>query len=115
MHELLGRYPPVFTQEPEGDWSVRFADFPGIVSGGETIDEALAQGLEALAGHIEALRQLGEPLPEPLREVRGVFQVRVPRSVHRALKRRAAEEGVSLNALVSAILSRETRQPDARA
>lgn len=43
----------------------RFLDFPGCVSAGSTPDEALAMGREALEGHIEAMEEAGEPIPEP--------------------------------------------------
>jgi len=49
----------------------------------------------------------GEPVPEPLSERRysGRFLVRVPPALHRALVTEAAEQGVSLNRLVSARLA----------
>lgn len=45
----------------------------------------------------------GEPVPEPLseRHYSGRFNVRVPESLHRRLVAEAAEEGVSLNRLIS--------------
>ena len=48
--------------------------------------------------------------PEPLAErtYSGRFLVRVPPETHRALAIKAAEEGVSLNRLVSARLANDT-------
>ena len=53
------------------------------------------------------MHSTGEPVPEPLadRAYSGKFMVRVPPETHRALAMRAAEEGVSLNRLVSARLA----------
>jgi len=50
----------------------------------------------------------GEPPPEPLsgRKFSGKFVVRVPPMVHRKLAIQAEEEGISLNRLVSAKLSK---------
>ena len=50
-----------------------------------------------------------EPPPEPMadRSYSGKFMVRVPPETHRALAIRAAEEGVSLNRLVSARLAND--------
>jgi predicted HicB family RNase H-like nuclease len=50
----------------------------------------------------------GEALPRPfaLRRFSGKFLVRVPPETHRRLAMEAAEEGVSLNRLASAKLSR---------
>ena len=40
-------------------------DFPGCVAVGETLDEAMHQGCEALAFHVEGLMGDGEPIPPP--------------------------------------------------
>ncbi len=48
-----------------GDWGVIFPDFPGCVSAGDTIDEALTMAMEALALHVGAMREDGDPVPEP--------------------------------------------------
>ena len=49
----------------------------------------------------------GETPPEPMadRAYSGRFVVRVPPETHRALAMKAAEEGVSLNRLISARLA----------
>ena len=56
--------------------------------------------VDDVVGDLEAS---GEPIPEPFAERRfsGKFNVRVPESRHRELVLAAAEEGVSLNRLVS--------------
>lgn len=46
-------------------YGVEFPDFPGLVSGGETLADALRLAQEALAFHIEGLGEDGEPIPEP--------------------------------------------------
>jgi len=53
------------------------------------------------------MRNNNEPPPAPIsgRSYSGKFVVRVPPEVHRELAMKAAEEGVSLNRLVSARLS----------
>jgi predicted RNase H-like HicB family nuclease len=54
------------------------------------------------------MKKNGEVPPAPLsgRAFSGKFIVRVPPAVHRELTMKAAEEGISLNRLVSAKLSR---------
>jgi predicted HicB family RNase H-like nuclease len=49
----------------------------------------------------------GEPIPQALADktYSGRFMVRVPALVHRALATEAAEQGVSINRLVSAKLA----------
>ncbi|RJQ13943.1 MAG: hypothetical protein C4560_13195 [Nitrospiraceae bacterium] len=44
---------------------VRFPDIPEILTGGSTIDEAIANAKEAFACHAEALEKQGEELPKP--------------------------------------------------
>ena len=46
-----------------GAYGISFPDFPGCVSGGATLDEALHRGRDTLATHIEAMLDEHEPLP----------------------------------------------------
>jgi predicted HicB family RNase H-like nuclease len=59
-------------------------------------------------GVVADMKEKGETPPEALaeRDYSGEFKVRVPPSVHRALVLAAAEEGVSVNRVVSARLAR---------
>ncbi len=49
----------------EGAFGISFPDFPGLASGGTTLDEAFARGREGLATHIEALLEDGEEIRAP--------------------------------------------------
>jgi antitoxin HicB len=52
--------------EPDG-YSVHVPALPGVVTSGETIEDALAMAREAIALHIEGLREDGREIPvEPL-------------------------------------------------
>lgn len=84
------------------------AEFPGLSHGDETPEAALA-GIRALvADVVQDMREKGEAVPEALadRDYSGVFKVRVPPSVHRALVLAAAEDGISVNRLVASRLAR---------
>ena len=62
-------------------------------------------GLRALVAEVvDDLLTSGETVPEPLaeRQYSGEFRLRIPPALHRALAIEAAEQGVSLNRLVSA-------------
>lgn len=61
----MRHYIGLIHKEADSDFGISFPDFPGCVSAGSTLDEALAMGREALAGHIEAMAEAGEPIPEP--------------------------------------------------
>ncbi|MCE5254373.1 MAG: type II toxin-antitoxin system HicB family antitoxin [Actinomycetia bacterium] len=101
---IPAEYEMAILPEEDGYFAVRFPDFPGIITGGPTPEEAVRNAREALQVTLEAMRDRKIPLPTPKRMFSGQFNIRVPRSLHRALVRSADEEGVSLNALVSHLL-----------
>ena len=66
------------------------------------------RGIRELVASVVAdrsARNLQSPAPLSKRRFSGVFKVRLPPDVHRNLAREAAEQGVSLNRLVSAKLA----------
>ena len=83
------------------------AEFPLLSWLEPTPDEAFSGIRRLVAEVIEDMLEDGETPPEPIadRTYSGNFMVRVPPETHRALALRAAEEGVSLNRLVSARLA----------
>ncbi len=54
-----------FIHRDDAGYGISFPDFPGCVSVGNTIDEAIRQGGEALAFHVEGLLEDGEAIPSP--------------------------------------------------
>jgi predicted RNase H-like HicB family nuclease len=58
-------YPAVIDKDADSDFGVAFSDFPGCVSAGTTLDEAVLGAHEALAGHVAAMVADADPLPEP--------------------------------------------------
>jgi len=101
---LAVEYEMTIIPEEDGYFAVRFPDFPGIITGGRTPEEAVHNAREALAATLEVMHDRKIPLPAPKRQFSGQFNVRVPHTLHRALVRSATEEGVSLNALVNQLL-----------
>lgn len=85
------------------------AEFPSLSWLASTPDEALSGIQRLVAACVADLRSNGEPVPEPIadRAYSGKFIVRVPPETHRALAVRAAEQGVSMNRLVSTRLAAE--------
>ena len=59
------RYVAFVHKEPDSIYGVSFPDFPGCVSAGETLDQALANASEALQGHVQMLEADGESVPLP--------------------------------------------------
>jgi antitoxin HicB len=95
------------SDEEGGGFLISFPDFSECISDGETIEEAIQNGLDALQETIAALQSLGLPVPEPDSggSYSGKFIQRVPKSIHQRLAMRAKQEGVSMNAMVNAILA----------
>lgn len=91
--------------EEGGGWLITFPDLPGCMSDGETPEEAIANGRDAITAWIEAVMASGRVVPTPGDAPSGKFITRVPRSVHARLSARAKQEGVSMNALVSTFLA----------
>jgi len=54
-----------FIHRDDAGYGVSFPDFPGCVSVGDNIDEAIRHGSEALAFHVEGLIDDGESIPRP--------------------------------------------------
>ncbi len=83
------------------------AEFPALSWLASTPEKALAGVRKLIADVVEDMQESGEAIPEPLSEKKfsGRFIVRVPPLVHRNLAVQAAEQGVSINRLVSAKLA----------
>ncbi|MEX0815470.1 MAG: type II toxin-antitoxin system HicB family antitoxin [Dongiaceae bacterium] len=58
-------YIALIRKDADSDFGVEFPDFPGCVTAGRDLDEALAFAREALELHIEGLLEDGGPLPAP--------------------------------------------------
>ncbi len=59
------RYVAFVHKEPDSVFGVSFPDFPGCISAGATLDEALANASEALQGHVKMLEADNETVPAP--------------------------------------------------
>ncbi|HRO25205.1 MAG TPA: toxin-antitoxin system HicB family antitoxin, partial [Promineifilum sp.] len=94
-------------EEDGGGYLISCPDFSECISDGETPEEAIRNGRDALEETIAALASLNMPIPEPGSggSYSGKFIQRVPRSLHARLALRAKQEGVSMNSLVTAILA----------
>lgn len=97
------------TAEEGGGYLIEFPDLPGCMSDGETIEEAIANGRDAKAAWIAAMREAGRPVPppsaDPAEGYSGKWQMRTPKTLHRRLAEQARREGVSLNTLAVTLLA----------
>ncbi len=95
------------TQDEGGGYLISFTDFSECIADGETPEEAIRNGLDALPETIAALEEMGLPVPEPASggSYSGKFMQRIPKSLHGRLALRAKQEGVSMNTLVTSFLA----------
>ena len=92
------------SKEEGGGYLVEYPDIPGCMSDGETIEEAIVNGREALRDCIDVFRESGRKLPKPGVEA-AQWRQRLPRTLYLKLTRQAASEGVSINSFVTAIIA----------
>jgi predicted RNase H-like HicB family nuclease len=58
------RYTVLFEPAPEGGYVVTCPALPGLVTEGDTLDDARAMAADAIRGYLESLQAEGLPLPE---------------------------------------------------
>jgi len=58
------KYAVIFEQA-EHNWAAYVPDLPGCVTTGASLEETERNIREAIEGHIQTLRDFGEPVPEP--------------------------------------------------
>ncbi len=111
MNELkISEYPFTIrhlSKEDGGGYLIEFPDLPGCMSDGETIEETIENGRDAIQAWLDAAKATNRNIPKPgeFENQSGKWVQRVPKSIHLRLVNRAKEEGVSLNTLVITILA----------
>ena len=86
-------------EEDGGGWLITFPDLPGCMADGESIEQAMAEAVDAEESWLKTREELGVSEPS------GRFVVRLPKSLHAKLSARAKQEGVSMNTLTVSYLS----------
>jgi len=107
-HYMALAYTKLLRPDADGDIVARVVELPGCSAHGENEEEALRNLQEAQRLWLEDCIEAGDPVPEPDKEAplpSGKWVQRVPRSLHRHLAKTAKSEGVSLNQLVTSLLS----------
>jgi predicted RNase H-like HicB family nuclease len=64
----MKRYAVVF-EKAENNWGAYVPDLPGCVTTGKTLEETKRNIHEAIELHLESMREVGEPIPDPSTEV----------------------------------------------
>ena len=62
-----------------GGYLLDFPDLPGCMADGETPEEAIREGTDALHSWLETHRELGQPIPSAASHSRHFVRLRIPR------------------------------------
>ncbi len=87
-----------------GGYLVEYPEIAGCMSDGETIEEAIMNGREALSDCLSVMRESGFKVPKPDAEP-AQWRQRLPRTLYSKLTKQADAEGVSINSFVTAIIA----------
>lgn len=63
--ERVLRYNAVFDPCEEGGFTVTVPKLPGLVTEGDTFEEAVVMVKDAIKGYVKVLQEAGEEVPEP--------------------------------------------------
>ena len=58
------RYAVIF-EKAENNWAAYVPDLPGCITTGKTLDETERNIREAIVGHLQTMREFGQPILEP--------------------------------------------------
>ena len=116
----VDRYPFAIRPLSAGDgggYLIEYPDLPGCHSDGETPEQAIVNGRDAVRSYLLSCKKHGDPVPKPSAPAlsSGQFRVRMPKSLHTCLAAQAEREGVSLNMLVVAAAAQMLGQREASA
>jgi antitoxin HicB len=107
MNRTIERYPFTvrpLSKEDGGGYLCEFADIPGVMGDGKSVEAAIVDARKALKAALLTLKHMGRSAPVPT-TASGQWRMRAPRSLHQRLAARAKAEGVSLNTLAVTLLS----------
>jgi predicted RNase H-like HicB family nuclease len=68
----MNRKYAVIFEQAESNWAAYVPDLPGCITTGKTLEETERNVREAISGHIQTLREFGEPVPEPTSVVKEI-------------------------------------------
>lgn len=97
----------IFWSDEDRLYIAEVPELEGCLSHGKTPTDAARHAEDAIASWVQTAKKMGHPIPLPVvkRKISGKFNVRLPKQIHKDLIIRAAREGVSLNHMVSTLLS----------
>ncbi|MBQ9764438.1 MAG: type II toxin-antitoxin system HicB family antitoxin [Phascolarctobacterium sp.] len=91
----------------EGGYAASYPELPGCLTCAETLEEVIANALDAKKTWLEAALEDGTPIQEPesIDTYSGQFKLRMPKSLHKQLAEQSKKEGISMNQYCLYLLS----------
>ena len=98
----------IVEDKDEGGYIVSYPDLPGCITCADTIENAVANAMDAKKEWLHAALEEGIEIyePESLEDYSGQFKLRIPRSLHRSLAEHSRREGISMNQYCVYLLSK---------
>ncbi len=92
----------------EGGYVANYPELPGCVTVGDTIEDVVANAVDAKHEWIIAELEMGAEIPEPFNydDYSGQFKLRIPKSLHQSLAIHSKREGISMNQYCLYLLSK---------
>lgn len=97
----------VFFDQEEGMYRAGFLEFPELRVTEATRKDAVYEAEDKLYSHLAALRQSGQPVPQPIRsrEFPSKLEVTISQNLYRKLEARRYQERVTMDQLVTEVLT----------
>ncbi len=92
------------TEDEGGGYLIEFPDLPGCMSDGETPEEAIRNGADAVQCWIEAMREAGRPIPRPSRAPVGLRTVNIDDHIYQMLVEEGERQGLSAESIANTAL-----------
>lgn len=62
----MARFLVIYERVPGGEWSAHAPDVPGCYAASASREEAEGLMRDAIPFHLQAMREAGQPMPEPV-------------------------------------------------
>ena len=88
-----------------GGYLITFPDLPGCVSDGDTLEDALLNGLDAAQSWLRTAAEFGDPVPQPGYRIGPSLFAQLPQNLESRLSEQAKEQGVDVRALATLFIA----------
>lgn len=92
----------------EGGFVAMYPELPGCITVGDTIEDVVANMIDAkrawIIAELEEDREI--PIPSDVDSYSGQFKLRLPKSLHKQLAENSRREGISMNQYCVYLLAR---------